>query len=495
MRKRQLTKILFFTLIPVILLGATVLTIIITQGGSVTDQGIVNDTGVLRINTEPTNVSYNIYIDGQLAGNLNNKGINIDAGTHTLRIEAVGMIPWEKKITVTKSVVNEIFAKLFPNNMMLSQVTNTNIDKMFFSQNADYVYYVVKDSEFGSDLGIWKLQLSSNSLFFFGNSTNPTKFSELDKTIVDTLNKGTYSLLPSPDNNKLLLTDKISKTAFIIQRPGTNQTSNIISINDKFGFFPEEINWFNDSNSLVIKDKTTLFEYNLTSNITTLIKYSPLQPLTYGLNNSQVVFFDQTAKMIFIYKNQLAQLLELKNITLPTDISSIYLPSDNNRFMVIKTATGYRYVDLEKSSLKEIPLTDAQFIDISPDGLTVLFENKDGSYVTFTVSENLALNSLETKVNKLSINVNSQTDIIKFAPQSAHLLVFQPVSNIIYSMDKDGANPIKLLESKGIEPFFNFDNTASNLIVLLQDETTSTTDQTIPPRANIYKVNLVKQGN
>lgn len=495
MKKRQLSKILFFTLIPVMLLGATVLTIIITQGGQVTDQGIVNNTGVLRVNTEPTNISYNIFVDGQLISNFNNKGINVIEGTHTLRIEAADIIPWEKKITVTKGIVNEIFAKLFPKDMMLNQVTNTNIDKMFFSKNGDYVFYVVKDSEFGSEKGIWKLQLSSNNLFFFGNSTNNVKFSELASEINPTLNKNTYELIPSPDNNKLLLTDSVNKTAYIIQGPGINQNGSILNINDKFGFFPEDINWFNDSNSIVIKDKSTIFEYNLTSNITTLIKYSSTQPLIYGLNNSQVIFFDITSQVVYVYKNQLAQILELKNIILPTDIKAISLPQNSNRFMIINTDKGYKYVDLEKSSIKDISLEDAKFIDTSADGLTLLFKNIDGSYVTFTISENLALNSLETKINKINLTINEQFDNIIFAPQSAHLLILQPQANVIYSMDKDGGNPIRLLESKGIEPYFNFDNTANNLIVLLQDETSSSTNQTAKPRANIYKVNLVKQGN
>ena len=135
MRKRKIKTSIYFFLASLVLFGATFFAIIITQGGSVTDQGVSTNTGVLRLNVYPSNVDFQLYIDSDQVTNLVNKGANVEAGVHTIRIEADLFNSWEKRVNITKGIVTDVMARLYPIGLKMEQVTSTNISEMIFSTN------------------------------------------------------------------------------------------------------------------------------------------------------------------------------------------------------------------------------------------------------------------------------------------------------------------------------------------------------------------------
>lgn len=488
-KTNNIFKTLFFITVPLILLGATIIVLIISQGASVTNEGIVGNTGVIRINTDPSNLVYKLYIDGILVETLNNKGTNLEAGEHLLRIEAIGMTGWEKKVTITKGVVNEVFAKFFPESMALAQLTNTNIQQAFISKNGDYVYYVVNDSNFVNDKGIWKMQLSNNNLLFLNNAYTTTKLSELDAKISPIITKNNYDLLPSPDNSKVILIDKETKQAYLVATQILNQSPVITDLNSMVGFTPEKITWFRNSNSVLIQDKHALFEYNLISNVATLIKYSPVNELVYAANNDQVIFFDTATKSFKSYKNDAAATINLHGLIIPESVSNIYIPINDNRFFAIKSAESYQLIDTEKLVSKTLITSDFALQLQSADGLGYIFTNNVGLATAISIKENLGLGVLEVKSTNTTISLTTN-DKLLYTPQSSYLLHLDSVAGKLFTLDKDANNQLVLIESKNVKGPFNFDINASNLIIVMQDETT--TGSVTTPRNNLYRLSLLK---
>lgn len=477
-RTNNIFKILFFITVPLILVGATIIVLIISQGGSVTTDGIVGDYGVIRINTDPVNIDYNLYIDNKLADTLNNKGTNIKAGEHLLRIEAEGLAVWEKKVSITKGVVNEIFAKLFPEELSLVQLTNTNIQKAFINTNGDYVFYVINQSEIAEDVGIWRMQLATSNLPFLNNPYNTLKLASFDEEVLAIVNKDDYQLIPSPDNNRTLLIDNETKQSFVINAQTPTLASTTIDLSKLFGYIPEEVNWFKNSDGLLIKHQNLLFEYNLSSAITTLIKFSPNKELTYAANIDQVIFYDNNK--LFVYKSDKAIELIWTESEIENLVTEIYMPTRSNRFLTVKTTSGFSLYDLDKALITNLIGSEYDLLLQSPDGLGYIFKTNENLF-SLTIKENLGLNALEQRTTLLDITLDAE-DKLKFVPQSNCLLYYNHEANTLYTSDRDGLNRLVLIESENINGTFNFDVNASNLILTMKAE----------PQVNLYRINLLK---
>jgi len=180
MRKHKIKTSLYLFIASIFVFVATAIAIIISQGGSVTETGVQTNMGVLRINIYPENTNYSLYVDDVAVENIINKGVNLPSGIKDIRIESVGMNSWKKKVEIQEGIVKDIFVKLFPTELKLEQVTNTNVSKMVFSQNGDYLFYTVENNPILTENGIWRLQIENNNLFIFNTNQNLIKFAELN---------------------------------------------------------------------------------------------------------------------------------------------------------------------------------------------------------------------------------------------------------------------------------------------------------------------------
>ena len=488
MNTNKFLKLFFLLIIPLFLLGATLLVIIITQGGQVTDKGIVNDKGVIRIFTDPLNISCTVYIDNKQISLQNNNSVNIDSGEYLVRLEAENFVTWEKKVIVSKGIVNDIYAKLFSNKLALTKLTSANVSKIFFSQSGEYLFYVVTDSQFPQDLGIWKLQLGSNSFTLFNQGQKQMKFYDISTPTISNIINSTYDIIPSNDGNRILLTDiKNQQFLVISNQQNTNvDSTGILDISLKLGFTPQSVKWMNNFNSLLISQDKSIFEYNLSNSIVTLIRLTEDKTPIYSSNNTQILVFDSEKKVLSSYKNQLLESI-LPNVAFPENVQNIYLASNNNRFLFLQTSTSFVLFDLEKYSYYDMAILDEQLLTISSDGSSLIFIDKNNKVLSKNIKENIVANKLEITTSFFD---TSYTDInsIKFITQSSLILLQNKKDGFIYAYDKDGTNKIKLLDNTNIVSGFDFDNDGNELYVLLVDETTSQNINT----SNIYKVSLNK---
>jgi hypothetical protein len=489
MNINKFLKTFLVLLIPIFLFGATVIVIIITQGGKVTEDGIVNETGIIRLNTDPVNIIFDVYIDDKKVVLQNNSSINIVEGEHKVRIETKEMIPWEKIIVVKRGIVNEINVKLFSANLALSKITTSNVDQIFFSSNSGFLFYVIKDSKVPQEKGIWKMQLTTNNFVFFNQEIKPVKFFELSDPKIDVILASTYEIIPTEDGNKIILSDKINKTNLVIssQQNLYGNTLNVIDINDKIGFTPNSIEWMNFDNSILIKEENSLFDYNVNTGILNVIRYSKDTQPIYASNTSQLFIYDTKTSTLLSYKNSLLTTIILPSELLPTNIKRIYLSKINNNYLFIETPTQYVLLDLEKQRIQDISSTVGEIYTIAPDGLGLIVIAPDNSLESYTIKEDLVSNTISIKASKLDVLLE-EGNLLKYIPQSSNLLFYEKKTSKILAFDKDGSNKVTLIENPNIVNGFDFDNTGRNLFVILVDEKT----EEAKPNANIYKINIVQ---
>lgn len=489
MRKRKIKTSIYFFLASLFLFGATFFAIIITQGGSVTDQGVSTNTGVLRLNVYPSNVDFQLYIDSDQVTNLVNKGANVEAGVHTIRIEADLFNSWEKRVNITKGIVTDVMARLYPIGLKMEQVTSTNISEMIFSTNGDYLYYIVQSSLIPTERGIWRMQITQNNIFFFNNLNVPIKFAELTTDIEEMLTDPDLLIQPSPDNEKLLFSSPLFNKIYLLTNLTSNNTIKETDIMSELGFYPNSISWLNDSISLLIDDNNTLYEYDLTSKKSILIKYDPSSKIINAHNPSQLLWYDRVKQTLNIYKNQInLELVFPLNNKFP-DITNIYIPTATSRYSLIESNDAFFLLDLEKLTITETSLLTDQYtlIDISSEGSTYLFKNIENDLVSFTVEENLAIDELITKTNKFNETL-STIDKVIFTANGSNILIFKPQETSIFSLDPDGTNKINLINQQGITSYFDFDSRSESLYMLVNESSDIDEPQKV---SNIYKIDLL----
>jgi hypothetical protein len=494
MKKRKITSSLYLFLAALFIFGATFLAIIISQGGSVSDDGVFTNSGVLRVNVAPENSTFTLFVDDKPIDNLVNKGTNLEAGIHTIRIESPGMLNWEKKVNIRQGIVTDILAKLFPLDLKLEQITSSNISKAIFSPYGDYLFYIVSDTQIPSELGIWRLQIGQNGLFFFNTPSVPIKFAEFDASISELLLDPGLILKPSPDHNRMLAISPLNQKIYLFNSLNGTEPQKVVDILAEIGFFPKNVDWLNDSISLLIDDDKTLYELDLTNQRTTLIKYDPQQSIIYGYNQSHLIWFDRVKKTLNIYKNQLNTKLDLMPIDLSLyNIQDVELPKNSSRYLTIKTESNYLLIDIEENKIYnfDLPVANYSLLEISPDSTTYLFKDNQQKLHTIVAKENLGLDQMEIKSYDINISV-SESDKVKFSPSGSNIFMFNNQDRTIVSFEQDGANLTTLIQNELINPTFGLDSQLRSLYLLLQDGNNQITDsQTpLPLTTNLYSIGL-----
>lgn len=479
MNKKKLKKILLILSILFLFSGITALIIIITQGGIITNRGII-DTGIIKLDIKPAKTDVTVYLNGKQVTLVDDKINNLTENTYQIRIEAEGFSAWQKDIYVVPGIVQEIEVRIYPLAFKLNQLTNTDIDKVFFSDSGEYVYYVVKDSEIGSENGIWRLRLTQNLFLFGGNQNKPFKISNIFENFKAAINQSKYVISISPDNNSILFHDIQANEYYLLNASEFNAALPA-PLSEQLGYHPQNVYWFNNSRSLVVKNSDLVFEYNLASQTNTIISYSPEQPIIYAANNNQVFYYNNMQQTLFNYSKDVSKKVSLQNISLGKSVSEMHLGQDNTNFMIIKDQNGYQFLDIEKSYLKLIiadPST--KLINMSLTGTSALFVVQNEIYA-FNYTELLGNNQIKTTFNKMSLKYADSEDY-KYFPQATHLIYYN--KNTLNISEVDGQNQIKVLDSTEIvSPYFFVDANATKLILLLSEGQTDSI-------ANLYFVDL-----
>lgn len=471
--------------------------LILIQGKQITpDQGIIQ-TGVVRVNSVPSNVE--IFINDQPANRNGNVVTNLNLGINKVRLEKEGYSKWEKDVDVRANQVNDIFAQLFPNEFNLNQVINKNINKLFINQDLSKVIFTVVDSKIPEEIGLWERQLSS-SILNFNNSNQDEKIFSFDNDFKTLIANSDYTIEEA--NGYYLFSIYSDRNTYYIY--------------NKSDLLLQEISEFIGNNvdrvdlvggNLVIDKENILYTFNISNGTQTIISIQEeADRFEYCLSGNKVFFM----------RNDLLNYFDLatnKNLIIATKepITKIYC-SKNDKLINVINDKG-ELITIQYESNKVIKVLSSQsfkeIIQISNAGDKFLFRNQNEKIgVTKIVNFERLNQDIKPEIITYEID-SSEFSRISFSDSSNNLVLVKSnqsessVINSFYISDVDGQNVNKVFESEALN--FQFIPRLSqdgkrifltiNSSVIDQEnilEQVSTDNVNPDDNINLYRIDLVQ---
>lgn len=470
----------------IIIFGAVAaIAILFAQGRTLSDSGPIQ-TSIIKINSVPKDTE--VYLDDTKV-TLNDSKIEwIQPGIRNLRLVKQGYKSWENSIKVEPGVVKEVFAQLYPEKLDFVKLTQTNIDKIVFSENREFVYYTVIDESLPSEQGLWKLKLSRN-LFDFGSNT-PSLISDLSE-FRDNLKSG-YSLSISSDNNRVLLNIPEKNVLEVFEVNRLNQSIDIYSI---LGFYPDSVVWFRGSESLVVKEDNLLFELEISTGHRSIVDYSKNDELMYSINYDFVYIYRKNQNNIYKYKNRSETLVKLPSTIDLKDLMSIYSIRGLEDTLILKYPNKMIYINEDKDFIETINNVD-EIIRIADNARVILFVRDEKVY-TYSLENTVDNLSFVSQQNPVDISLDD-IENLQFTPNNRSIIYLQKpneqktsqASDIensqtaveedmvlsartISVIDIDGKNNLEIFKDARIEPNtpINISGDSVNMYILINEET------------------------
>jgi len=494
-KSNNIKKVALYTLIIIVSTLFLIWALLSANGREIHLQQIINgnpelaviQTGGIRINSNLLN-KMTAQIDEQSVDIRENRIENLEPGKHQVHLITEGFNDWYTYIEVKAGIVLDISPLLLPIELNAQALSSTHhrIDKVFYSTHNDFAYYIVKDSEKGTENGIYKLNLSSNQSFF-AEEVAPQKVSNILESIQTTIQSEEYTLIPSPDNRKLLFYS--NNTGYLIidtESADINQVP--LSIDSLVGYTPEEVYWFEGSSSLIIKHHNLLAEIELSSNRTILIEYNPEHTPIFSVNGDTVLFYSTVLKQLYYYRNENRIKILLENIDLAGEIEELWVDPNTGTYAIYRTDKTYYFLNITDSFQKEIE-SNIIPINFSKDGSSLLY-SKEGSLFSFTVAETYPNGEFITK-NNLILKDYNDTDYVQWTASATNIQIVNETTETVQITlsDRTGENIIDILNSKSIVPSSIYVTNDNKDLVLLFNESNEE-DNT---QNRLYHVSLVQE--
>jgi len=460
----KFTQSLFKVILPLASLGfflvASLVVLIISQGRIFDEDGSIVETGIIRVTAIPKD-NLKAYINNEEVPFSEFRITNITPGVVTLKLAKEGYTPWEKQVKVESGFVKDVFAQLYPDTIPFTKVIQENAHKVFYAPDDQFIYYTVLDNR-GLN-GIWRLKLTRNLLDFANPSLN-TQIIKLNEVESNQLLTNDYNLLISSDNNRVIL--NIDNTDYFLYNLSDSNVKTDLS--NLLGTKPENVAWFKGSESITFtKDNKYAFEYEINSKQTSLITADEngLNHLAISFNN---IYFVKD-QVLYRYSNKSTAPFELTaklKPLIPSSLSQIYTPRDNQNALILESEDSLIYLDLQKNYIDVIDV-NASLLAFANNGRTLLYQ-KEGKTYSYYVEESLSGDSYTTYNYDLAINTED-VDTIKFTSTSNTLVTVSKEGKITL-MDYDGLNKRQILnEFKLTGNKLLFTNSNTEIYALVQE--------------------------
>jgi hypothetical protein len=157
-RDRLLITIFAFLL----LVGGTVLTIKIAKGYRPNiSKMTLNGTGLLSATSYPKNAQ--VFINDHLTS-VTDDTLYLSPDDYTIKIIKTGFYPWTKTIPIKPELVSSTDARLFPAIASSTPLTFYQVSKPLVSPDGNRLVYVLTNSPFNQDNGVYVLSLGNNMI-------------------------------------------------------------------------------------------------------------------------------------------------------------------------------------------------------------------------------------------------------------------------------------------------------------------------------------------
>lgn len=432
-KSKKIIRILlpFLTLALFALISIVVITL--SQGKKITTNGVV-ETSIISLNPLPSGTL--AYINDKPVAIIDNKITDIAPGAAKLTITRAGYSKWEKSIELDSGIVKEVYVQLYPDTLNFVNLVTSNIDKIFYSNDSNYVFFTILDESNPGESGLWKLKLTKSLLDFGDNK--PFQIAKFDDSLIKLLNKVPYTLVISNDDNKVIL---FQKSNLVLNLYDANQFSKGQDLSMLIGSFPDEISWFNGSDSIVFKKSNLLFEYSTSTQQTNLITLNELNEIPYTVTFN-TVYYLKNMKIYKYFSKTSSELVLPETVDFSNEkILSLNSTFTNSQVLVVTTDKRIYYFDFDKNFTATIE--NATTLDISNDSRKIIFV-KNGSIYSYILEDSIDGRSLVANVNNLSMK---QNDFQKVAfTSSSQNIQSVSVTNVVKISDIDGQNSTVIMK-------------------------------------------------
>lgn len=474
--REQLFKTARFIISTIIFLVAVVVALILARGNVITTGGLVT-TGTIRLSIYPTD-GITVFLDEQQQRlNSNNVIENVAPGEYVLRVQKENYSEWQQKVSVQANLVSDVSIQLFPKELKLTAITNTNIDKVFYSKDHKYAYYTVINSPIGNSVGLWQASLEPSVISLI--EEQPVKLSNFTAQTRQNITDNKFEVIPSIDNRKLVVID--NGRYYILETGRLNEISPSNEI--KFSYPIDEVKWLQSSSNLVIRSGNLLLDYDVNVKQTTLIYYDPDQTPVYTISQGNLIFSQDNA--LFDYANKTTTAIKVQNINIPSDIKQLVASDLTPQSVVIDSAEGVFFLNTNRSYITK--LGDYDIVTFSPDGKTVILRKND-DFVSFTIDISEVLDQVSISHVSTDLKKSILLDSITWAPNSRFIIFAQDGEpNILYASSPQGQNIQKALESASAgENAIIATNNIEIIARLFDDNQSEGSDR----HANLYRLKL-----
>lgn len=464
--KKYIGIIIFISLF---IAAISIISILVARGYNFTGSEI-KENGILNIISTPEGAK--IYINGEQKATTPKK-IELAAGQYEIKIAKENYGEWQKEVLVEASIVSDISATLFPTELSLEQLTFTNLDKAFFSDDGNIAIYVVSQEP---NQGVWLTKLEKT--IFEISSSQPTKVVEIEAVPEQCIIEETYNIKVAFDNSKALMECNLGnyKEFFLIDL--RNLGSLPIKLNEAIGFNPDSVDFSFDANNVFIIDNEIIVSYNTPASELNLVgrrkeNYQPhLTPFGNEFLLLEYSYNFQTRHLFRLASNlgktevDLGEALEIK------DILSISGSAENPNMFVFTTSlysAVYNFKQANSSPILEFIDSEVSSIQWAPEGLSFLFV-KDNVLKCADIKE-YPDGIAKIKTYTLLEDYNPSQSKVIWATNSQQVLIYDLPQEKIYAQDKDGTNQTILFEGQPTyKDAFRLSANETFLVILLEDD-------------------------
>lgn len=450
----------------------TVFVLLYAQGKTFDRSSGIVQTGIIRVNSNPKDVS--VYINEEERFLVESKVDGLQPGKVSITLRKDGYYDWSKEVLVESGVLKDIFVQMIPKTIELSDVSTDDINLFIPSNISDFIYYISTDTDTGEHL-LKKIKVRRDFIDF-SNST-PTTIKVLDAEEYGLLSTSEI-LLVSNDNVKLLFANNPLNTTGVIDLV-SGLVENISS--DLPTKINKEITWFRNSSSLLVTSESNLtYEYVLDSGLSMIVSNDPVSIHKAG---HYVVF--KNVDKVSLYENERvlpvttdmsinAQMLAAKDIVVSQLTSKL--------FCVIDATGKITLHDLDKRLSVSSNVT-GDIIYKSNDATHFIVKTATGvSSVAFEYS--IASRQYKATEGALLTEGVSPEDVRAYKFYNNNKNILYSTESQIFTSDLDGANFREITIPEGYQVLeANITNDNQFIYTILKD--------TVTELVKIYKINIL----
>lgn len=428
--------------------------IIAAQGRVINSDGSIEETSILRVNSIQKALRVKINSEEKL---LKSERIDfIKSEPSTVEIFKESYQPWLKDINFKPSIVHDIYPFLIPREIVKENLISQDlpIDKVFFVDDSEFIFFTVTRSQKTSENGIWRYRVNEGRLNIVENI--PFQVFQFNTSILDLLKAQDYSISFSPEQKSFVL-KLIDSGDIWLGTINQNVASESVAVllENSLKFRPSEVLWLREDR-LLVRQNFNLFDYQISFEEINVINLSSSDDYKFTLTSSGLYFIRDSEPHLYKYNVESKRRTRInmpKNFIFPSKVNSIFSRYSVGDVFVLNTTQGAVYLNLKSSTPFFDIISDGEIdlLDISRDALKIIFRDNESTTKIMNFGEKKIGSSVPEYEAILNIPYSYTT--INFLNNNYNIIIRAQDGNL-YFADIDGENQKQLTVNGSILDYY-----------------------------------------